>query len=54
MSRPWAMPKPRSLTLGKDCPGKIARTSRETFLYLPGKRCRYRKHMNKAETKTSV
>jgi hypothetical protein len=33
-------------------PGKIARTSRETFLYLPGKRCRYREHMNKAQTNT--
>jgi thioredoxin-related protein len=33
-------------------PGKIARTSRETFLYLPGKRCRYCEDMNKAETNT--
>jgi hypothetical protein len=35
-----------------DVLGKIARTNRETFLYLPGKRCRYREHMNKAETKS--
>jgi hypothetical protein len=33
-------------------PGKIARSIRETFLYLPGKRSRYREHMNRAETKT--
>jgi hypothetical protein len=31
----------------KDCPNKW-----ENFFYLPGKRCRYREHMNKAETKT--
>ena len=35
-----------------DVLGKIARSIRETYLYLPGKRCRYRERMDEAETKS--
>ena len=44
------MPKPRSLTLRNVTREKIARTSWETFLYLPGKLRRYREPMNEANT----